>query len=89
MAKLINKTLQTTIDNILKKVIIPTKIFKAQIDEYFTIEIETTEPTKFESVLYKSEADRDADWNVFDNEVFITLSFNPNLFNVLNLENPN
>lgn len=77
MTKVINKTLQTTIDNIIKKVIIPVRIYKSELDGYYSIEIETTEPTKFESILYKNEADRDKDYIVFENEVFITLSFNP------------
>ncbi len=75
--KVVNQTLETTINLILKKVIIPTKIYKSMLGDLYTIEIETTEPTKFESILYKTEAERDKDFNTFDDEVFITLDFNP------------
>ena len=72
-----NISLEPTIKQILNKVIIPTKIYKNLIGSKFTIEIETTDPQSFISILYKTEAERDADFITLDDRVFWILPFNP------------
>jgi len=73
-----NITLQTTINEILNKSIIPTRIYKSMLGENFCIEIETKEPINYTSILYKKEKDRDADFLILDEKVFAMLPFNPN-----------
>ena len=82
----INNSLQNTINDILTKKIVPTKIYRDKIGELFTIEVETIDPTVFHSILYKKEDQRDKDFCEFDNQAFDKLTFNPLLFNKYNLE---
>jgi hypothetical protein len=75
-----NKTLISCIKEILKKEITPIKIYRSQIGERFTIEIQVKEPTAFISILYGKELDRDQDFLVLDEQVFDILPFNPYIY---------
>lgn len=64
------------IKQILTKQIIPTQITKG-VDKLLTIEIVTTEPIEYISLIYRTEQLRNEAYKLFDNRVFWTLPFNP------------
>lgn len=76
----INISLKDTIKDITSKRINVTKIYKNNIANNASIEIETTEPTQYITLLYKTQQERDNDWNLLDDKVFWSLPFNPNLY---------
>ena len=67
-----------TINLILTKQIIPTKIYKTNN----TINIEHT--TGLISIIYKTDLQRDIEFKLLDDKTFSKLTFNPYEINIIN-----
>jgi hypothetical protein len=68
--------MQTIIQDIKNKKIVPTKIYKCTVSNFFSIEIQTNK-NEFISLYYTTEALMNKAFLVLDNEVFWYLNFNP------------
>lgn len=53
-------------------------IFKKNIANMPAIELLTTNPIQYTTLLYKTQQKRDNDWNLLDESIFWSLPFNPN-----------
>ncbi len=66
------------IKDILTKQITPTNITKGSVSNLLTIDVVTTNPISYLSLIYKTEQLRDDAYRLLDAQVFWYLSFNPN-----------
>ena len=67
------------IKDIQNKTLIPTKIYKRNVNSIFSIEVETIK-NEFISIIFKTETLRNKAFLKLDDEVFYLLPFNPNKY---------
>jgi hypothetical protein len=76
----INTSLTDIINKFNSKQLTIEAIFKKNIANSPAIELLTTNPIQYTTLLYKTQQMRDNDWNLLDESVFWLLPFNPNKY---------
>lgn len=70
-------SIKKLINEILTKQIIPTAIYKRDVNNLFTIEVANDTTNTYITFIYKTLEARDKDFNTLDNKTFWYLPFNP------------
>jgi hypothetical protein len=73
-----NTSLTDIINKFNSKQLTIEAIFKKNIANSPAIELLTTNPTQYTTLLYKTQQMRDNDWAILDESIFWLLPFNPN-----------
>jgi len=74
----INTGLTEIINKFNNKQVTILEVYKNNLSNSPAIELLTTNPTQYTTLLYKTQEMRDNDWNVLDESIFWLLPFNPN-----------
>lgn len=73
-----NTSLTDIINKFNSKQLTIEAIFKKNISNMPAIELLTTNPIQYTTLLYKTQQKRDNDWAILDDSIFWLLPFNPN-----------
>lgn len=73
-----NTSLTDIINKFNSKQLTIQAIFKKNIANSPAIELLTTNPIQYTTLLYKTQQKRDNDWAILDESIFWLLPFNPN-----------
>ena len=73
-----NTSLTDIINKFNSKQLTILEVYKNKLSNSPAIELLTTNPTQYTTLLYKTQQMRDNDWAILDESIFWLLPFNPN-----------
>lgn len=73
-----NTSLTDIINKVNSEQVTILEVYKNNLSNSPAIELLTTNPTQYTTLLYKTQQMRDNDWAILDESIFWLLPFNPN-----------